>query len=84
MSATAFMEGIAELVCDLIKQNHTPNAAYLPLLGKAYEDNHEAIGTCPRCGGSVVEGAKGFFCEIKPALSLYGNPITFSPIKRNP
>ena len=65
MSATAFMEGIAELVCDLIKRNNTPNAAYLPLFGKANADNHKRIGTCPRCGGSVVEGAKGFFCENK-------------------
>ena len=81
MSATAFMEGIAGLVCDLIKQNNTPNAAYLPLLGKANADNHKRIGTCPRCGGSVVEGAKGFFCENKAcSFALWKSNYFFSKI----
>lgn len=84
MSATAFMEGIAELVCDLIKQNNTPNAAYLPLLGKANTGNHETIGTCPRCGGSVVEGAKGFFCENKAcSFALWKSNYFFSNKKKS-
>lgn len=84
MSATAFMEGIAELVCDLIKQNNTPNAAYLPLLGKANADNHKRIGTCPRCGGSVVEGAKGFFCENKAcSFALWKSNYFFSNKKKS-
>lgn len=84
MSATAFMEGIAELVCDLIKRNNTPNAAYLPLFGKANADNHKRIGTCPRCGGSVVEGAKGFFCENKAcSFALWKSNYFFSNKKKS-
>ena len=84
MSATAFMEGIAGLVCDLIKQNNTPNAAYLPLLGKANADNHKRIGTCPRCGGSVLEGAKGFFCENKAcSFALWKSNYFFSNKKKS-
>lgn len=84
MSAAAFMEGIAELVSDLIKQNHTPNAAYLPLFGKANAGSHETIGVCPRCGGSVVEGAKGFFCENKAcSFALWKSNYFFSNKKKS-
>ena len=84
MSAAAFMEGIAELVSDLIKQNHTPNAAYLPLFGKDNAGSHETIGVCPRCGGSVVEGAKGFFCENKAcSFALWKSNYFFSNKKKS-
>ena len=28
-----------------------------------FPSGREAIGPCPRCGGSVTESKKGFFCE---------------------
>lgn len=63
MSDTEFMKGIADLVCDLIQQNSAPNPDFSSLFGRAASG--EAIGTCPRCGGAVYEGKKGFFCENK-------------------
>ena len=65
ITADAFMNGITKLVHDLIQQNSAPNSAYLSLFGKNKADKHESIGTCPRCGGAVFEGKKGFFCENK-------------------
>lgn len=63
ISDTKFMIGIADLVRDLIQQNSAPNPDFSSLFGRAASG--EAIGTCPRCGGAVYEGKKGFFCENK-------------------
>ena len=83
MSAAAFMEGIASLVCDLIKKNSTPNTAYLSLFGKTILGSREPIGICPRCGGSVIEGTKGFFCENKAcSFALWKSNRFFSSKKK--
>lgn len=83
MSAAAFMEGIASLVCDLIKKNSTPNTAYLSLFGKTILGSREPIGICPRCGGSVIEGTKGFFCENKAcSFALWKSKRFFSSKKK--
>ena len=51
-----FMEGIAGLIRDLLRQNTAPNPAYSSLFGNKNAANREAVGTCPRCGGAVCEG----------------------------
>lgn len=81
--ANAFMDGIAKLVRDLIQQNSAPNSAYLSLFGKNKAGKHEAIGTCPRCGGAVLEGKKGFFCENKAcSFALWKSNHFFSSKKK--
>ena len=54
----AFMNGIAGMLRELIK-------TYTPVKGAEvlFPSGREAIGKCPRCGGSVTESKKGFFCE---------------------
>lgn len=54
----AFMNGISSMLRELIK-------TYTPIKGAEvlFPSGREAVGKCPRCGGSVTESQKGFFCE---------------------
>lgn len=83
MTADAFMEGIAVLIRDLIRQNTAPDPAYSSLFGSKNAANREAVGTCPRCGGAVYEGKKGFFCENEAcAFALWKENRFFSSKKK--
>lgn len=83
MTADAFMEGIAGLIRDLIRQNTTPDPAYSSLFGSKNAANREAVGTCPRCGGAVYEGKKGFFCENEAcAFAIWKENRFFSGKKK--
>lgn len=61
--AESFMAGIADLIRELVKQHTSPDPAFASLFPQKSMENKEAVGTCPRCGGTVFEGKKGFFCE---------------------
>lgn len=63
LEASAFLEGIAKLTRDLVKEHSAPNPAFTALFAGADGDGREAVGACPRCGASVIEGKKGFFCS---------------------
>ena len=54
----AFMDGISSMLRELIQ-------TYTPVKGAEvlFPSGREVIGKCPRCGGSVTESKKGFFCE---------------------
>lgn len=83
MTADAFMEGIAGLIRDLIRQNTAPDPAYSSLFGNKSAASREAVGTCPRCGGAVYEGKKGFFCENEGcAFALWKENRFFSSKKK--
>lgn len=53
-----FINGISSMLRELIK-------TYTPVKGAEvlFPSGREIIGKCPRCGGSVTESKKGFFCE---------------------
>lgn len=62
VSCNTFMAGICDMCRDLVAEHTAPNPQYQ----KRFPDtqrNREAVGTCPRCGGSVYEGKQGFFCD---------------------
>ena len=63
ISAEAFMEGIADMNRGLVKEHTAPEERFAGLFPYAKGTRREAVGTCPRCGGTVYEGKKGFFCE---------------------
>ena len=56
LAATGFMNGIAAMTGELVQ-------TYEPDSGVAFPSDKETIGVCPRCGGRVTEGKKGFSCE---------------------
>ena len=59
LSPEDFMAGITAMLTDLVKsyQNVAVTSAVLSRSGRT------VVGKCPRCGKSVVEGQKSFFCE---------------------
>ena len=54
----AFMRDIAEMVRALTQDSHP-----VPEGGVLFADTQKSIGVCPRCGGAVLEGPKGFTCS---------------------
>lgn len=60
LDAADFMAGIAALTSQLVRDyGKRPDGADLSL----FQQVRKAVGTCPRCGGRVVENKKGFVCE---------------------
>ena len=53
-----FMDGIAALVCELVRD-------YQPVPGAEvlFPSERETVGICPRYGRAVTESKTGFFCE---------------------
>ena len=56
-----FLSGIVSMLEELVR---TCGGAEIqsPLLSQR-QPRHPVVGTCPRCGRSVVEGPKSFYCE---------------------
>ena len=57
-SPETFMQGIRDMVCELVK-------TYKTVLGAdvLFPSGRTVVGKCPRCGSDVTESKKGFFCE---------------------
>ena len=54
-----FMRGIEEMAAGLVKTySHISEDK-----AKLFTPQREAIGSCPRCGASVFEGKKNFYCS---------------------
>lgn len=84
ISAESFMDGIAAMNRELIQAHTAPEEQFTGLFAKAGEKNREAVGVCPRCGASVYEGQKGFFCENRDcAFALWKDNRFFSAKKKS-
>lgn len=57
-SPETFMQGIRDMVCELVK-------TYKTVLGAdvLFPSGRTVVGKCPRCGSNVTESKKGYFCE---------------------
>ena len=78
LSPEDFMEGIAAMVKELVN-------TYQPVPGAAvlFPSEREAVGPCPRCGGTVTESKKGFFCENRECrFALWKDSKFFSAKKK--
>ena len=83
VSAEAFMEGIADMSRALVKNHTAPEERFAGLFPDAKGNGHEAVGTCPRCGGTVYEGKKGFFCDNRDcSFALWKDNKFFSSKKK--
>ena len=83
VAADVFMDGIAEMNRELVKAHTAPEEQFTKLFATGRKDR-EAVGTCPRCGASVYEGQKGFFCENRDcAFALWKDNRFFSSKKKN-
>ena len=83
VSADVFMDGIADMNRELVKAYTAPEEQFTKLFAAGRKDR-EAVGTCPRCGASVYEGQKGFFCENRDcAFALWKDNRFFSSKKKS-
>lgn len=58
--AAGFMDDIVRMVTELV-QSVQP----VPDAQKLFPSDRPSVGTCPCCGATVTETAKGFFCESR-------------------
>ena len=58
LDAAEYMAGIADMVRGMV-------ADYTPVPGAEalFPPPPDVVGRCPRCGGTVAERKKGFFCQ---------------------
>ena len=81
--AKDFMDGIADMSRALVREHTAPEERFAGLFPDAKGNGREAVGTCPRCGGAVYEGKKGFFCENRDcSFALWKDNKFFSSKKK--
>lgn len=81
--AKDFMDGIADMSRAFVKDHTAPEERFAGLFPDAKGNRREAVGTCPRCGGTVYEGKKGFFCDNRDcSFALWKDNKFFSSKKK--
>ena len=84
LAADSFMEQIADMSRTLVKEHTAPEERFAALFPDAKRNGREAVGTCPRCGGTVYEGKKGFFCDNRDcSFALWKDNKFFSGKKKS-
>ena len=84
LSATSFMDQIADMSRTLVKEHTAPEERFADLFPSSRETAHEAVGLCPRCGAPVYEGKKGFFCDNREcSFALWKDNRFFSSKKKS-
>lgn len=84
LAAESFMGQIADMSRTLVKEHTAPEERFAGLFPNAKKNGREAVGTCPRCGGTVYEGKKGFFCDNRDcAFALWKDNKFFSGKKKS-
>lgn len=84
LAAESFMEQIADLSRTLVKEHTAPEKRFSGLFPDAKRNGGEAVGTCPRCGGTVYEGKKDSFVITGTVPLRCGKTINSFPERRNP
>ena len=84
LSATSFMDQIADMSRTLVKEHTAPEERFADLFPSSKGTGHEAVGVCPRCGAPVYEGKKGFFCDNREcSFALWKDNRFFSSKKKS-
>ena len=84
LSATSFMDQIADMSRTLVKEHTAPEERFADLFPSSKGTVHEAVGVCPRCGAPVYEVKKGFFCDNREcSFALWKDNRFFSSKKKS-
>lgn len=62
-----FMDGIEDMVRDLVQTYHSISEEQKSMFGSGVQ---EALGKCPKCGGDVVKGKFGAYCKNKCGMNV--------------
>ena len=74
-----FMEGIRNMVTDLVKTYKEVGEENRNMFG-----SNDALGKCPKCGGDVLKGKYGPYCSEKCGMSLgraFGKELSEEQVK---
>lgn len=77
--AEKFMEGIREMVTNLVKTYHEVGEENKNMFG-----SENAIGKCPKCGGDIIKGKFGPYCSEKCGISIgraFGKELSEEQVK---
>ncbi|MBD5532826.1 MAG: DNA topoisomerase 3 [Lachnospiraceae bacterium] len=80
-SMQEFMDGIADMVKELVRTYHSVSDEQKTMFGNS---GQEIFGKCPKCGGDVVKGKFGAYCKNKCGMNVsraMGAVLTDSQIK---
>jgi DNA topoisomerase-3 len=85
-SMQAFMDGIADMVKELVQTYHSVSDEQKTMFGGGAQEAgaKEVLGKCPKCGGDVVKGKFGAYCKNKCGMNVsrtMGAVLTDSQIK---
>ena len=84
LAAESFMGQIVDMSRTLVKEHTAPEERFAGLFPDAKRNGREAVGICPRCGASVYESKKGFFCDNRDcAFALWKDNKFFSGKKKS-
>ena len=83
-SMQEFMDGIADMVKNLVQTYHSISDEQKSMFG-GNQSAQEALGKCPKCGGDVVKGKYGAYCKNKCGMNVgraMGTVLSDMQIKR--
>ena len=81
-SMQEFMDGIADMVKDLVRTYHSVSDEQKAVFGA--NGRQEVLGRCPKCGSDVVKGKFGAYCKNKCGMNVgraMGTALSDSQIK---
>ena len=81
LSATSFMDQIADMSRTLVKEHTAPEERFADLFPSSKGTVHEAVGVCPRCGAPVYEG-RSFSATTGNVLLLFGKITVSFPARK--
>ena len=77
--AQRFMDGIRNMVTELVKNNSTVREENKNMFGSG-----DALGKCPKCGGDVIKGKFGAYCSERCGMTVgkaMGKTLTDEQVK---
>jgi DNA topoisomerase-3 len=83
LAADEFMANITAFTKTIVIDNNKPNPEFAALFPNTRK-TAEQLGKCPRCGGFISEGAKGFFCDNRDCGFKMWKESKFWTAKKKP
>ncbi len=81
ISDSTFLQGISNLVTDLIRSHTSVNNSEKDRFASSTEK--ESIGSCPRCQSPVYEGKSNYYCSNRECgFCLWKNSIYLNNLKK--
>ena len=75
----SFLEGIEQMVSDLVSTYHEVDEEHKAM----FSSDREVIGKCPKCGGNIYESKVNFYCENRECnFSLFKNNKYFASMRK--